>query len=220
MVINMKKVVSIILCLYLSILFGVFVFASGTPVLSLTYTPTSNIYYITYSEAGFNRSYIYEFSSESLSSYSFSYNGNDEHLTINKLDSDAEPLYFVRTRLSDNRHGNSTLVEFYDNESITNIALVYSPYFSNINLLNYSNSYTVLFGQSENSYYIPDDPPDDPSDDSSDDPLSNFNILFNSINSWIVNLIITITENSILILTLGIFTVGAVIALSLRIIRS
>lgn len=43
--------------------------------------------------------------------------------------------------------------------------------------------------------------------------------LFDSITGWIVSIVTTITSSPVLMLTLGIFLVGAIIGLAYRLIR-
>ena len=52
-----------------------------------------------------------------------------------------------------------------------------------------------------------------------DTGLTNLGTLFTSITGWVASLVSTITSSPILMLTLGIFVVGAVIGLAYRLIR-
>lgn len=54
---------------------------------------------------------------------------------------------------------------------------------------------------------------------STDAGITNLRSLFTEITGWISSLVTTITSNPILMLTLGIFVVGAVIGLAYRLIR-
>lgn len=49
--------------------------------------------------------------------------------------------------------------------------------------------------------------------------ISNLTTLFSTITGWVSSLVDTITSSPILMLTLGIFVVGAVIGLAYRLIR-
>lgn len=52
-----------------------------------------------------------------------------------------------------------------------------------------------------------------------DPGMGNLQTLFTDITGWIQSIVSTITSNPILMLTLGIFVVGAVIGLAYRLIR-
>lgn len=52
-----------------------------------------------------------------------------------------------------------------------------------------------------------------------DQGMTNLGTLFTQITSWISSIVSTITGSPILMLTLGIFVVGAVIGLAYRLIR-
>lgn len=54
---------------------------------------------------------------------------------------------------------------------------------------------------------------------SSDSAMTNLGTLFTTITGWISSIVSTITSSPILMLTLGIFVVGAVIGLAYRLIR-
>lgn len=54
---------------------------------------------------------------------------------------------------------------------------------------------------------------------SSDSAMTNLGTLFTTITGWIASIVSTITSSPILMLTLGIFVVGAVIGLAYRLIR-
>lgn len=49
--------------------------------------------------------------------------------------------------------------------------------------------------------------------------LTNLGTLFTTITGWVSSLVSTITSSPILMLTLGVFIVGAVIGLAYRLIR-
>lgn len=49
--------------------------------------------------------------------------------------------------------------------------------------------------------------------------LTNLGTLFTQITGWVTSLVSTITSSPILMLTLGVFIVGAVIGLAYRLIR-
>lgn len=49
--------------------------------------------------------------------------------------------------------------------------------------------------------------------------LTNLGTLFTQITGWVASLVSTITSSPILMLTLGVFIVGAVIGLAYRLIR-
>lgn len=53
----------------------------------------------------------------------------------------------------------------------------------------------------------------------SDTGLTNLGTLFTTITGWIASIVTTITSSPVLMLTLGIFVVGAVIGLAYRLIR-
>lgn len=52
-----------------------------------------------------------------------------------------------------------------------------------------------------------------------DTGMTNLGSLFTTITGWIASIVTTITSSPILMLTLGIFVVGAVIGLAYRLIR-
>lgn len=52
-----------------------------------------------------------------------------------------------------------------------------------------------------------------------DQGMSNLGTLFTQITTWISSIVTTITSSPVLMLTLGIFVVGAVIGLAYRLIR-
>ena len=49
--------------------------------------------------------------------------------------------------------------------------------------------------------------------------MTNLGTLFTTITGWIASIVSTITSSPVLMLTLGIFVVGAVIGLAYRLIR-
>lgn len=52
-----------------------------------------------------------------------------------------------------------------------------------------------------------------------DQGLTNLGTLFTQFTSWMTSIVSTITSSPILMLTLGVFVVGAVIGLAYRLIR-
>lgn len=52
-----------------------------------------------------------------------------------------------------------------------------------------------------------------------DTGMTNLGTLFTTITGWITSIVSTITSSPVLMLTLGIFVVGAVIGLAYRLIR-